>query len=90
MAQTTGLRGPQGKPGPPGPSGPPRRRGERGKTGERGPAGKATPPERKELIEEVNGHIEAIYKELDVQLKRISQIQQQVDELREKVKKLSE
>jgi len=39
---------------------------------------------------EVNGHIEAICRELDVQLKRMSQIQRQVDELREKIRKLSE
>jgi hypothetical protein len=42
------------------------------------------------FLAEVNGHIEDIYKELDVQMKRMSQIQQQVDELREKIRKLSE
>jgi hypothetical protein len=81
-------RGPAGPPGPPGP------RGERGPIGPRGEPGKkgtATPKvDRAALLAEVNGHIEDIYKELDVQMKRMSQIQQQVDELREKIRKLSE
>lgn len=47
-------------------------------------------PDRGTLLVEVNGHIEDIYKELDVQLTRMAQIQRQVDELREKVKRLSE
>ena len=93
MTKEKGQRGPQGIPGPPGPTGPRGERGRigaRGKQGERGTTGKAAPNERAKLVAEVNGHIEDIYKELDVQLKRMSQIQQQVDELREKVKRLSE
>jgi hypothetical protein len=55
-----------------------------------GEPGKPAPTERKKLLDEVNGHIEDIYKELDVQMKRMSQIQRQVDELRENVRRLSE
>ena len=56
--------------------------------GARGLIGTAAPPLKKKLVEEVNDHIEDIYRELAVQMKRMAQIQQQVDELREKVKKL--
>jgi hypothetical protein len=42
------------------------------------------------LLTEVNSHIEDTYRELNVQMKRMGQIHQQVDELRAKVKKLSE
>jgi hypothetical protein len=63
-------------------------RGETGKKGEQGEEGNA-PTDRATLLKEVNGHIEDIYKELDVQMRRMSQIQQQVDELREKMKRLS-
>jgi len=92
-------RGAQGPPGPPGPPGPRGKtgargatgeRGQQGEPGERGAAGKPAPSDRSALVVEVNGHIEAIYKELDVQMKRMSQIQQQVDELRVKIKLLSE
>jgi hypothetical protein len=98
MAKTT-ARGSQGIPGPPGPRGergPSGRRGERGPAGQRGepghtgPRGKGTPSDRAAVLAEVNGHIEDIHRELDVQMKRMSQIQQQVDELRAKVKLLSE
>jgi hypothetical protein len=68
-------------------------KGERGKPGRRGAAGargKAAPSDREALVVEVNGHIEDIFGELDVQMRRMSQIQQQVDELRAKVKRLSE
>jgi hypothetical protein len=62
----------------------------RGAIGARGERGKAAPNDRAALAAAVNGHIEDIHRELNVQLKRMSQIQQQLDELREKVKRLSE
>jgi hypothetical protein len=64
--------------------------GARGKIGARGLIGKAAPPVRKKLIEEVNDNIEDIYRELNVQMTRMAQIQQQVDELRDKIRKLAE
>jgi hypothetical protein len=75
----------------PGSTGPKGERGHEGPPGE--PGGKTTSAatsDRTALLGEVNGHIEAIYRELDVQLKRMSQIQRQLDELREKIRKLSE
>ena len=100
-----GLRGIPGPPGPPGPRGEQGIRGERGSTGKTGPRGltgargkiggrgligKAAPPLKKKLVEEVNDHIDDIYRELAVQMKRMAQIQQQVDELREKIRNLAE
>ena len=82
-----GKRGPAGPRGAAGPAGP---RGQEGQTGERGATGKTAPIDRAALLNEVNGHVDGIYKELDVQMKRMAQIQQQVDELRAKVKQLSE
>src|SRR5262245_5506269 len=100
MAKQKGRRGRGGIPGPPGPRGErgltgPRGkagpRGQTGRTGKPGATGRAAPAsDRAALVAEVNGHIEDVYRELDVQMKRMSQIQQQVDELRTKVKLLSE
>jgi hypothetical protein len=87
---TPGPAGPRGERGPVGPPGKVGPRGHIGKTGSRGAPGKGPPSNRVALVAEVNGHIEDIYRELAVQLKRMSQIQQQVDELREKVRRLSE
>ena len=88
-----GRQGPPGPPGPPGPAGPAGPRGKagpRGEAGKRGKAGKTGPDDRRALVVEVNGHIEDIFQELDVQMKRMAQIQPQLDELREKLRKLSE
>jgi hypothetical protein len=92
-----GLQGPPGPPGPRGPTGPQGRRGDPGPRGERGVRGAdghvgedGSSTDRAALLTEVNGHFEDIYRELDVQMRRMAQIQQQVDDLRAKVKKLSE
>ena len=55
-----------------------------GGQGRAGPRGSRAAPFR-----EVNAHIDNIYRELDVQMKRMAQIQQQIDELRAKVETLS-
>lgn len=92
-----GYRGPKGIPGPPGPAGPAGERGQPGHVGARGPKGvtgntgaarQAEPLDRRNLLRNVNTQIEAIYKELDVQMKRMAQIQQQLDEVRAKIKQL--
>ncbi|HEV8348280.1 MAG TPA: hypothetical protein VGQ16_17010 [Vicinamibacterales bacterium] len=84
------AQGPPGPAGPRGPRGHAGARGEPGRTGKQGQVGTAAPTGRAMLLHEVNRHIEDIYRELNVQIKRMSQIQQQVDELREKLKRLSE
>jgi hypothetical protein len=98
MANTRVGRGPQGLPGPPGPAGPTGARGERGQVGARGATGatgktgaigKTAPLDRRTLLRNVNMQIEDIYKQLDLQLKRMAQIQRQVDDLRASVKQLA-
>ena len=91
-----GERGLQGIPGPPGPRGPSGPVGKTGPTGHRGIAGrrgaKAKAPSaksRKRIVKAVDKHIENIYRELDTQLTRLSKIQVQVDELREKIRQIA-
>ena len=85
-----GARGPAGPQGERGPKGERGLQGDPGRSGPRCKTGTAAQTDRAALLAEVDGHIEDIYRELDVQMKRMSQIQQQVDELREKVKRPSE
>jgi hypothetical protein len=92
----------RGRPGPPGPAG---AQGKTGKTGARGLTGPAGPQGkigatssggaitvlgRDRLVHDIDEHLEMIYRELDIQLKRMAQIQVQVDELRAKVKALTD
>jgi hypothetical protein len=97
MAKNKTMQGPQGILGPPAPAGP---RGAAGKTGTRGTTGKAgaigavgktgaTPVEpagRRKVIREVDRHVDNIYRELGVHLKRMGQIQRQIDDLRAKLR----
>jgi hypothetical protein len=85
------TRGAKGIPGPPGPAGP---KGATGATGARGAKGQnasvedAGSPSTLNQFSEIEHTIEDIYKELEIQMKRMSQIQQQVDDLRMKFKQL--
>src|SRR3954453_363840 len=93
--QKHASRGERGIPGPPGPVGRTGATGKTGATGRRGAAGKpvaaapSIPDERMELLTLVEGQIEDIYKELDIQMKRMAQLQMQIDELRATVRKLT-
>jgi hypothetical protein len=95
--QKRGARGERGIPGPPGPAGPSGKAGRvgtAGATGPRGPKGEkggqpATSKGRKRLMREVDRHIENIYGELVAQMRRLSRIQAQVDELRDKIRAIS-
>jgi hypothetical protein len=64
--------------------------GQRGTTGTRGATGAAPHVRRETLLNDVNGHLDEIFAELTVQMKRMAQIQRQVDELRAKLKRLAE
>ena len=89
MSKGTGRRG---VPGPPGPAGPRGARGERGEKGERGPRShpaSAAPASVLTQLSEMEHTIEDIYKELDIQMTRMAQMQVQVDELRAKIKALT-
>jgi hypothetical protein len=58
--------------------------------GSPGAADQALPSTHVQLLEVVETQIEDIYQVLDVQVKRFAQIQQQLDELRGKVRQLME
>ena len=46
------------------------------------------PAERQQLVQEVRGHLDRIDTELEVQFRRMSQIQQDLDHLRAKLEQL--
>jgi hypothetical protein len=52
-------------------------------------AGIASSKDRKRLIKAVDRHIENIYGELTAQLNRLTKLQAHVDDLREKIRRLS-
>ena len=92
-AGPTGPRGQTGLTGPRGARGRRGQAGHTGRTGERGPRGitggaKALPASALKQFNEVERTIEDIYHELEVQMHRMAQIQQQLDELRAKIKQL--
>ena len=96
-----GERGVPGPPGPAGATGSVGERGLTGKAGAVGAAGRAgakgakgatgskapsNTKGRQRLIAAVDRHIENIYGELSVQMRRMARIQSQVDELRDKIR----
>lgn len=91
MVKNQGPRGLRGIPGPPGPRG---AAGATGHSGARGPKGAkgstrpATSSERQRLLVSVERHIENIYGELTVQMQRMAKLQEQVEELRGKPKRI--
>ena len=68
------------------------RTGKTGPTGERGATGapgELSSAGRVELLSVVEGQIEDIHRELDVQMTRMAQLRLQVDDLRVKFRKLT-
>jgi len=95
-----GKRGKQGIPGPPGPTGKTGstgvmghigHTGPKGAAGQRGPTGSSgiLPSERGRLFATLHEQVDNIYKELDVQMKRMAQLQVQLDEVRKKMRSLA-
>jgi hypothetical protein len=87
-----GERGVQGPPGPAGPRGPAGKtgaKGPRGAAGKLGAAGGSTGVDRMEILTVVEGQIEQIYQELDLQMKRLAQFQTQIEALRINLQKLT-
>lgn len=82
-----GPRGPRGPVGPMGLQGPV---GERGRRGEAGLPALSTGVAPALAFVAVEEQIDAIKRELDVQLRRMAQIQQQLDQLRAIVRQLAE
>jgi hypothetical protein len=62
--------------------------GATGADGARGAAGSLTPDERRKEFTVVHDQIEHIYHELDVQMKRMAQLQAEVDEVRAALRRL--
>jgi hypothetical protein len=58
--------------------------GPRGNVGAGGPAGTVN----RETLSSIHEQIQDIYKELDIQLRRMAQLQMQLDEVRAKVERL--
>jgi hypothetical protein len=90
------IAGPAGVPGSAGPRGKPgtgmapENIGARGAKGGPGPSRAAEPSDdsRMEVLAVVEGQIENIHRELDVQMKRIAQLQREVDEVRNAIQQL--
>ena len=77
-----GDQGPRGWPGPKGPRGPTGpigRRGAIGKPGRKGPKGLRGPLHKDHVLDMVMTHFDDVYQQLNIQMKRMAQIQQQVD-----------
>jgi hypothetical protein len=83
-----GARGPRGSQGARGLTGPIGRRGKIGKPGQRGPTGLTGPLHRDNVLDMVMKHFDDVYQQLNIQMKRIAQIQHQVDVLIATVAKL--
>jgi hypothetical protein len=84
LSGSDGSRGLTGKAGPAGAAGHTGARGAKGATGSKAPA---SAKGRQRFIAAVDRHIENIYGELTVQMKRMARIQSQVDELRDKIRR---
>jgi collagen triple helix repeat protein len=80
-----GRRGPVGARGPTGTLG---RRGPIGKPGRTGPPGVQGPKQRNEVLEIMEKHFDDVYQQLEVQLKRMAQMQAQLDVLEATVRAL--
>ena len=82
------ARGPRGPKGARGPTGPIGRRGKIGKAGRVGPVGVQGPNQRNDILEKMEIHFDDVYRQLDVQMKRMAQIQADLDILSAAVRKL--
>jgi hypothetical protein len=94
-----GIPGPQGPPGSAGSAGKQGRIGKSGRAGATGRSGARGPvgakgsdspggKSRRRLLVSVDRHIENIYGELTAQMQRMGKLQQQVDELRAKIRQV--
>jgi hypothetical protein len=87
-----GAKGPVGKPGPIGLKGATGTHGARGLTGRKGPSGVPGlkgAGAKYEAITGVYKQIDRIYQELDVQMKRMAQLQAELNEVRRKVQQMA-
>jgi hypothetical protein len=83
-----GKKGKRGVPGARGTTGPIGRRGEIGKPGHKGPKGLTGPLHKDSVLDMVMKHFDDVYQQLNIQMRRMAQMQQQVDLLDSKVNDL--
>jgi hypothetical protein len=69
-------------------TGPIGRRGKIGKPGRKGPKGLTGPLHKDNVLDMVMTHFDDVYQQLNIQMKRMAQIQAQVDALVAEVKRL--
>ena len=86
----TGGRGLRVRRGKAGPTGFPGTRGKTGATGRRGPKGVTGPHQRDRAIELIEERFTDVFRQLDIQMRRIAQIQVQLDQLARKLDRRSE
>ena len=84
-AGARGKTGSRGEPGPRGITGAP---GEPGVTGPPG-ADAVEPAGREQLLLDIERHLDNVYRELDVQMTRMSDLQAQIEDLRNRVRRLT-
>jgi hypothetical protein len=77
----TGAAGPRGPQGARGPTGKIGQRGKIGKPGKKGPKGLEAPFPENELLAIIVTHFDAVYRQLNEQLRLIAKIQEQVNGL---------
>ena len=77
----TGTTGPRGRQGTRGATGANGRRGPIGKLGLKGPRGFNGSLQKAEVLDRVEDHFNDVYQQLNAQVKRIAQMQQQVDRI---------
>jgi collagen triple helix repeat protein len=75
----TGATGPRGRQGTRGPTGASGRRGAIGKLGHKGPRGFNGSLQKDEVLDRVVSQFDDVYQQLNAQVKRIAQMQGQVD-----------
>ena len=80
-SRNQGARGRRGPKGPQGRTGPIGRRGKIGKPGHIGPKGLTGPLHTDRVLDMVMTHFDDVYRQLNIQMKRMAQIQAQVDVL---------
>jgi Collagen triple helix repeat (20 copies) len=80
-----GAKGPRGKRGKSGPRGLQGRRGKTGPAGKRGTLGLTGPLYRNAAMEGLEERFTDVYRQLDIQLQRIAQIQMQLDRISAKL-----
>ena len=75
----TGATGPRGRRGTRGATGASGRRGAIGKLGHKGPRGFNGSRSKNDVLDRMETHFDDVYQQLNAQVKRIAQMQRQVD-----------